>query len=268
MTKTAIQIDGLQVVRGTRTLLNVPALAVEASEVLTVLGPNGAGKSTLLKCCVGFLRASGGRVQVLGQPLDRWRPIALTRLRRRIAYLAQLLAPGSEMPLTVREVVAIGRTGIAGLFRSLRSEDWRIIGHWLERLGLDRLAHEPYSVLSGGEQRKTLLAMAMAQQPEILLLDEPAANLDLFWREQIVATLDAIHRETQITIILVCHELEMIPPCCHRLLLLDRGNVAACGPAAAVLTPQRIAALYGPQLKVRRDGGRHFLVPRGTGELT
>lgn len=268
MTSPALEFDGLRVVRGSRTLLDVPGLAVATGEMLTVLGPNGAGKSTLLKCCVGLVRPSAGEIRVLGQRLDRCGAIALARLRRRVAYLAQLLAPGGEMPLTVREVVAIGRTGIAQWFRPLGRDDWRMVDDWIERLGLRRLANQPYSVLSGGEQRKTLLAMAMTQQPEILLLDEPAANLDLYWREQIVATLETLHGETPLTILLVCHELEMIPPSCRRVLLLDGGQVVACGTVDEALTPQRVGRFYGDGLRMLRDDGRCLLVPsrRGEGE--
>ncbi len=260
----AIDIDRLRVVRGRRTLLSVDRLAVAPGEVVTVLGPNGAGKSTLLKTLNGLVRPTSGSVCVLGLPVSGPGAAPLARLRRRVAYLAQLLAPGSEMPLTVREVVATGRTGAAGLFRPLRRDDWRTIDHWIERLGLAPFARQPYSLLSGGEQRKALLAMAMAQQPEVLLLDEPAANLDLYWREQIVATLESLYREQRMTIVLVCHELETIPPSCHRIVLLDRGAVAACGTAAEVLTPERVAAIYGRGLRAMCISGRQLLVPAVT----
>lgn len=266
MPAAAIEIDRLRVVRGRRTLLSIEQLAVNSGEVVTVLGPNGAGKSTLLKCLNGLIRPTAGSVRVLGHAVSGTGAIPLARLRRRVAYLAQILAPGSEMPLTVREVVATGRAGVAGLFRRLRRDDWQIVDHWIERLGLSSLNRQPYSLLSGGEQRKTLLAMAMAQQPEVLLLDEPAANLDLFWREQIVATLESLYRERRMTVVLVCHELETIPPSCNRVVLLDRGAVAACGTAAEVLTAQRVAALYGRGLRAICIGGRQLLVPAGDQE--
>ncbi len=263
----AIEIERLRVVRGRRTLLSVERLAVAPGEVLTVLGPNGAGKSTLLKCLNGLVRPTSGSVRVLGLPVSGPGAAPLAQLRRRVAYLAQILAPGSEMPLTVREVVATGRAGVAGLFRPLRRDDWHAVDHWIERLGLAALARQPYSLLSGGEQRKTLLAMAMAQQPEVLLLDEPAANLDLFWREQIVTTLESLYRARRMTIVLVCHDLETIPPSCNRVVLLDRGAVVGCGTAAEVLTPQRVTATYGHGLRAMCIGGRHVLVPDGGEEI-
>ena len=219
------------------------------------MGPNGSGKTTLLKCCLGLVRPSGGEVRVLGESVAGLRWAGLSRLRCRVGYVPQTLAARSEMPLTVREVVATGRTGIAGLFRRLGREDWRIVDEWLERLGLSSLAGQAYGQLSGGEQRKTLIATAMVQQPEMLLLDEPTANLDLFWREQIVATLESLYARTRLTILLVCHELEVIPACSRRLLLLQSGRASAEGSPEEVLTGERIASLYGGGLRVVHERG-------------
>ena len=262
MSTPAIEVEGVEVIRASRLVLSVEQWTVDTGEVMAVLGPNGAGKSTLLKCCVGIVRPSSGSVHVLGQPVQRLRAIALSRLRRRVAYLAQVLAPGSEMPLTLREVVAIGRTGRAGLLRPLNSADWQIVGQWIERLGLGPLAGQPYGALSGGERRKALLAMAMVQQPEILLLDEPTANLDAYWREQIVVALDDLHRDIGLTILLVCHDLETLPTRTHRVLVLRDGRVVKEGAAADVLTAQLIENLYGAGLTVMHEAGRYLLAPR------
>lgn len=193
--------------------------------------------------------------------------MALTQLRRRVAYLAQLLAPGSEMPLTLREVVAIGRTGRAGWLRRLHRHDWQLVDHWIDHLGLGGVARQLYGVLSGGERRKALLAMAMVQQPELLLLDEPTANLDVFWREQIVRTLDELQRETSLTIVLVCHDLEAIPNCARHVLVLREGHPVAEGLTAEVLQGELITELYGPGLTVLRHGSRYLLAPRTEGSV-
>ncbi len=262
MSAAAIELDGIRVVRARRTVLAIDRLVVAPGELLAVLGPNGAGKSTLLKCMTGAIRPNTGTVHMLGQPLARLGAAGLTRLRQRVAHLMQLLAPGSEMPLTLREVVAIGRTGRAGMLRPLRSEDWCAVDAWIERFGLQSLASQPYSVLSGGEQRKSLLAMAMAQEPEILLLDEPTANLDAFWREQIVALLEEMQRQRGLTIVLVCHDLEALPRTTGRVLVLRAGCVLDQGPSASVLTPSRIQDLYGPGLALLAAHGRYALVPQ------
>ncbi len=261
MSEPAISIRNLRVAAGGRTILSAASLDVASGKVFAVLGPNGAGKSTLLKIRLGFQRPQAGEVHVLGEPVHRLGSMRLNRLRRRIGYVPQVLAGGSQAPLTVREVVAIGRTGIAGLLRPLRRKDWRIIDEWIERLGLERLGGRRYGDISGGEQRKTLLARAMVQQPELLLLDEPTANLDLAWRERIVAILQELYEQTAMSIVLICHELEVIPAACQHLVLLIDGRVAATGPPEEILTSQRVRSLYGSSLCVLPTGGRYVVIP-------
>jgi iron complex transport system ATP-binding protein len=263
MSDTAIEVHRLVVQRAGRNILQVEDLTVRSGQVVVVLGPNGAGKSTLLKCLLGFITPTGGEVRVLGSRIAPRRGISLSGLRCHVGYVPQVLAAHSETPLTVREVVAIGRTGIAGLFRRLTQNDWNIVDSWLKTLGLADLSRRAYSSLSGGEQRKTLIAKAMVQQPEILMLDEPTANLDLFWREQIVATLQSLYEDSGLTIILVCHELEVIPTCSGRLLLLQDGTIMADGRPENILTCQRVEALYGSRLRLVSAGGRYAAVPAG-----
>lgn len=203
MSDAALQLDNLMVRAGRRTILSVASLRVERSELVGLLGPNGAGKSTLLRCLLGIQGHVRGEVAALGLDVRSLTSRNLAGLRRRIGYVPQLLPSRSEMPLTVREVVAIGRTGIAGLLHPLRREDWRTVDEWMERLGLTPLARQGFSEISGGEQRKTLIARAMVQQPEMLLLDEPTANLDLGWRERIVAIIEELYHAMRLTVVLV-----------------------------------------------------------------
>jgi len=266
VTGGVIDLRNVRVRAGRRTILVVDALSVPRGELVAVIGPNGAGKSTLLKTLVGFRRAAGD-VRVLGQAVGDLKAGALARLRRGVGYVPQILAERSELPLTLREVVAIGRTGIAGLGRRLRWDDWQRVDAWLHRLGLAPLANQAYSDLSGGEQRKGLIAKAMVQNPEILLLDEPTANLDLAWRERIVETLETLFQELAVTMVLVCHDLEVIPACCGRLALVEDGAVRADGKPGEILTSDRMARLYGVDLEVLRRNGRYTVVPKG-GEPT
>ncbi len=260
-----VQVEDLRVNAGDRTILDLPRLGLQPGEVLGVLGPNGAGKTTLLNALLGFRRPTAGTIRVLEVDVPAGGSFSLAGLRRRIGYIPQLLAAHSLMPLTVREIVAIGRTGRAGLFRRLQSADWRSVDAWIDKLGLAPLRNAAYAELSGGEQRKTLLARAMVQEPELLLLDEPAANLDLGWRERIVATLQALHDQSQLPMILVCHELEVLPPCCERVLLLEQGRALADGAPRDVLTPDRVDRLYGPGLRIWHGGGRHSVLPANEG---
>ena len=262
MTSPAIEVANLHIERDRRVILSIPRWTVARGDACVILGPNGAGKSTLLKCLAGTIRARAGCVRVLGDDVGTLTMAARAGLRRRVAYLPQLLAPGNEMPLTLREVVAIGRTGRAKLLRPLRRDDWQLVDTWIERLGLAQLVRQAYSGLSGGEQRKTLLAMTMVQEPEVLLLDEPTANLDAFWREQMVATLTALHREQALTIVLVCHDLEAIGQTTDQIVVLNRGQVVTSGPCLDVLTRSCIELLYGKGLGIWHEQGRFALVPQ------
>jgi ABC-type cobalamin/Fe3+-siderophores transport system ATPase subunit len=263
MNDPVVEVRSLLVRYARRNILQIVDFTVHGGQVVTILGPNGAGKSTLLKCLLGFVRPTAGTVSVLGTRLKTRAGASLSRLRRRIGYVPQILAAHCETPLTVLEVVAIGRTGIAGLFHRLTSNDWQIVDYWLNTLGLADLSQRAYSSLSGGEQRKTLIAKAMVQQPELLILDEPTANLDLFWREQIVAVLQNLHEDLGLTILLVCHELEVIPTCSGRLLVLHNGEVIADGSPEDVLSSRLVETLYGSRLKLVAANGRYAAVPVG-----
>jgi iron complex transport system ATP-binding protein len=261
MSAAMIAVEDLAVRAGRTELLDVPRWSVRAGELVGVVGPNGAGKSTLLRTLVGFVRATRGRVETLGRDVAALRGRARAAFRAAIGYVPQHADVSPQMPLTLREVVAIGRTGRAGLFRRLGRQDWEIVDRWIVRLGLADCARRAYADLSGGEQRKALIARALVQEPQLLLLDEPTAHLDLRWREHIVQTLQEIVTAQRLTTVLVCHELEVLPPACARVTLLERGRVAADGPPEEIFTPARVAALYGASVTVRHEHGRHLVVP-------
>ncbi len=265
MTDQAFAFDNVSVHAGGRRVLDIDSLKGPRGSLTAIIGPNGAGKTTLIRCLLGMQPHVRGRVAVLGRPLDQmgWR--ALAALRRRIGYVPQLLPSSSEIPLTVREVVAIGRTGIAGLLNPLRRQDWRMVDQWIEQVGLTSLRGRGFGEISGGEQRKTLIARAMVQEPGLLLLDEPTANLDLGWRERIVEIIAELYQSRKPTIVLVCHELEVLPACCDRVLLLKSGRIAADGSPGEVLSTQTVTSLYGPGLGVLQTAGRFAVVPREMG---
>ena len=263
MSANAIALENVAVAADGRTILEIQRFSVGAGEMLAVMGPNGAGKSTLLRACLGMQRNVRGTVHVLGRDVNRLNGLTMTRVRRSIGYVPQVLPVRSEMPLTVREVVSIGRTGRVGLFHRLSKTDCQIVDEWLERLGILALADRAFYEISGGEQRKAVIARAMAQEPELLLLDEPTAHLDMGWRERIVETVQALSSRTRRAVILVCHELEVLPTCCARVMLLSEGRVLADGPPEQVFTRQRVETLYGRGLVAVHAGGRHAIIPTG-----
>ncbi len=263
MTSIALRISNLRVTEDHKTVLSVDEASISDGEIVTIMGPNGAGKSTFLRTCQGMQQRVCGEVFVFGQRLDVLSYSEITRLRRSIGYIPQHLPSRSELPLTVREVAAIGRTGLAGLFRPLNTNDWQIVDDWLARLGIAALAQRGFGEISGGEQRKVMIARSMIQQPRLLLLDEPTANLDMGWRERIVETIQSVYEQTKLTVVLVCHELEVLPACCKRVILLDQGRVIATGNPEDVFTDKQVTALYGCGLSVLHQNGRHAVIPQG-----
>jgi len=263
MNEMPILGEDLHLTAGSRPILNIRTLQVARGEALAILGRNGAGKTTLLRACLGLHRPAAGRLRVLGKEVWQLSWLERQRLRRRIGYVPQATAAGSDVPLTIREVVAMGPTSRASLLGPLRRCDWRTVDRWLERMGLAGLANQRFGEASGGEQRKAMLARAMAQEPEMLLLDEPTAWLDLGWREQIVRLMQELHEQTRMTIVLVCHELEVLPPCCRRVVLLEDGAVTRCGTPEEVLTDAAVSAFYGDHFRVSHAAGRHAVTPVG-----
>lgn len=262
----AIDIKNLSVRAGGKTILHIDGLAIDNNEFVALLGPNGAGKTTLIKCCLGMGRHARGMVEIFSRNILSASSAERNVMRRKIAYVPQLLPPACEMPLTVREVISTGRAGAAGLFRRLSGDDRKIIEKWIDALGLYDIAGRGYAEISGGEQRKTLIARAMVQQPEILLLDEPAANLDLQWREKVVHLLAELYERERLTVVMVCHELEALPPCCRRVVLLERCRIIADGGPVQIFTDERIRMLYGDGLKFIHRNGRCAVIPQGDGD--
>jgi len=170
------------------------SLKVTAGEFIGVIGPNGAGKTTLLTVVNGLGRLLSGRVRVLGAALD---PSNGHALRKRVGYVAQAEDIDRRMPMTVREVVMIGRYGVLGLFHRPGKRDWALVDEMLELVGMTHLARRPIGHLSGGEQQRVAIARCLAQEPEIFLLDEPTASLD--WKAQtgILELVKRIHRSRQ-----------------------------------------------------------------------
>jgi len=260
----AIAVSDFQVFADRRRILAVDRFEMGRGEMIGVLGPNGAGKTTLFRGLLGLERRASGCVRVLGTEMLRARGAARARVRRRLGYVPQKVSVGGGLPLLVREVIAIGRAAARGPLRRLGPEDERLVDFWMERLGLRSLADARFVDLSGGEQRKTLIARAMTQKPEILLLDEPSAYLDLQWRERLVRLVDELHREEGVGILMIGHEPEGFPTRCRRILLIVNGRLVRDEPADTLFSSGCIEALHGEGLRLVRFGERWAMVPGGS----
>lgn len=249
-------MDGVSVRRGTSTLLHDVDWAVELDERWVVLGPNGAGKTTLLRMAAAELHPTEGTVHVLGERLGR---VNVFELRTRIGLCSAALngrVPGDE---TVRDVVISAGYGVVGRWReSYESADTDRADHLLDALGVRGLGERTYGTLSEGERKRTLIARALMTDPELLLLDEPAAGLDLGGREDLVGRLTALAADADAPAsVLVTHHVEEIPVGYSHGILLREGGVVAAGLLDDVLTDENLTATFGVPLAVQRRRGRY-----------
>ncbi len=217
-------------------LLDV-SFQVPPRSMTTVIGPNGAGKSTLLKAIMRLIPTDAGTIEVFGQPL--------AASRGRIAYVPQTETVDWDFPITVREVVQMGQYPRLGWFGRARAADRRRVAECLDKVGMSELADRHIRQLSGGQQQRTFLARALAQQADILFLDEPFAGVDAATEDAIFELMDRLRADGK-TLVMVNHDLTIL----HRfdaVLLLNR-RLIAYGPARKVLTDDLISRTYGGRL--------------------
>jgi zinc transport system ATP-binding protein len=205
-------------------------LEIEQGEFVAIAGPNGGGKTTLLRLALGLERPATGTVELFGQPAARF------GARERLGYLPQRTQLGMEAPATVREVVAAGLVPRRGLLRRTGAQDDALVGDAIARVGLHDRTHAVFSRLSGGQQQRALIAKALAGQPDLLVLDEPTAGVDVDAQESLALLLDELHRDLGVTILFVSHEFGAVEGFVERLVLV-RGGVVFDGPPRALPAP-------------------------------
>lgn len=222
-------------------------LFIERGERVAILGPNGAGKSTLLKLMLGLLHPGEGEISFEGDVLGR---MSRAELARAIAMVPQeLLLPYA---LTVREVVLLGRTPYLHRYRSPAREDLEAVQAAMVATDLLPSACRPYNELSGGERQRVILAMALAQQPRLLLLDEPTRSLDLSHQLRILSLIKNLNMKHGLTVVSSMHDLNLSSLYFDRLLLLSSGRIVADGPPDQVIRPDMIREAFGVPVLVTR----------------
>ena len=257
--------SGLVVRRGGRVALGPLDLRIEPREFWGVVGPNGAGKSTLMLTLAGLLKPDAGSVEVLGRGLD-----GSGRARRRLGGAVGLLFQKHDfvpdMPFSVEDVVLFGRAGRGRIGGGGDDEDRRAAERALELLGLADARRRLYRSLSGGERRKVQLARLVAQRAPLTLLDEPTAGLDIEWQERLTQLVAQLHAEMGGAIVMVTHDVDRLPSCCDRALLLGQGRAAACGRPEEVFTADALGGVFGCPMYVAHRHGRFFAHALGVAE--
>jgi zinc transport system ATP-binding protein len=215
-----VELDGVSFAYpGGPLVLSGVDLAVRPSEFVTIAGPNGGGKTTLLRIALGLERPARGEARLFGEPADSG------GARYRIGYLAQRTRLGIDAPATVSEVVASGRVARRGLLRPFGRDDRAAIATAIGRVGLEERASMPIQRLSGGLQQRAYIAKALAGEPELLVLDEPTAGVDVNAQEAFGAFLGELHRELGVTILYVSHEFGAVERFVERVVLVRGGIV-------------------------------------------
>ena len=223
-------------------------LTIAPGEMVGLLGPNGAGKTTLFRVLTGLLPCREGGVKLFGTELTRLR--AAERARR-IGVVPQGLE--SPMPFTVGELVLMGRTSVMNRWAAPAAHDLEVAEAALERTDMLALRGRIFGELSGGEKQRALIAMALAQEPQILLLDEATAHLDIRHKLEILELVARLNRETGVTVLMTSHDLGLTADFSHRVILMKDGHLAADGKPDDVLHGSAARDVFGCELRLFRD---------------
>jgi iron complex transport system ATP-binding protein len=249
VSEPVLEARGLSVARGSRPVLRGVDLALAAGDALAVVGPNGAGKSTLVRALAGLLPATEGEALVLGRPLRSWPRDALGRALALVASEDQ----GPDA-LAVEDRVRLGRYPHRGPFRPWTREDGEAVARALDQAGISHLRRRALGTLSAGERQLAALARGLAQQPRVLLLDEPAAHLDIGHQLRLFRVLDQV-RAGGVGVLAVAHDLPRAAAWATRMVLVAGGRIAAAGAPGDVLAGAACAGAFQVKVHGHRAAG-------------
>ncbi|MDD4658797.1 MAG: ABC transporter ATP-binding protein [Eubacteriales bacterium] len=219
-------------------------LDIEAGALMGIIGPNGSGKSTLVKLMAGYLVPDSGRILLGGQPLAR---LKRKTVARKLAVVSQGIH--TDFDFTVEEMVSLGRLPHLGRWQSEGPGDSEAIEWALGITHLTDFRQRAYNRLSGGEAQRVMVAQALAQQPEILLLDEPTTYMDMAYQQEMFTLMTRLNQEG-ITVVAVLHDVNMAALYCKELVAIRGGRIFAKGPAGAVITRENIKEIYGCTVEI------------------
>ena len=258
MNRPIVQTENLSITLGGNPILDRVSLSVLPGEYVSVIGPNGAGKSTLVKCLAGIHRHWSGSVRIDGHPVGECSSREAARLR---GYVPQ--ADGRAVPLTVGEFVATGRYPYLSAFTTLSAADHAAIDAAIARAGLEPLRRRAMDTLSGGERQMAFIAAALAQEPRILLLDEPSTFLDYRHQAAVAALLESACRDHGTAILAVHHDVNTALAASHRIVAVKEGRVAFAGTPEQLADPRTLESIYATPFQCLEHAGRTLAIPGG-----
>lgn len=249
-----LDIKGICFSYGSRPALKDVTMNMEKGGMVSIIGPNGSGKTTLLKCIDKMLKPERGSILIEDKDVAKMGTMEMARL---LGYVPQ--SAGNVFPCTVFEALLIGRR--PHLSWGVGEKDRKIVSQTLELMGLEDMAMRMFGELSGGERQKVLIARALAQEPEVLLLDEPTSNLDLRHQLGVLGLLNDVVEKKGILAIMAMHDLNLASRFSHQMVVLRKGEVYAAGEPKSVLTPENIRLVYGVEAIVGNNSGAPHIIP-------
>lgn len=252
---SVVDIESLGFAYGEAVVLHDLTMAVGASEVFAIVGPNAAGKTTLLRCVERILAPRTGTILIDGRDL---KTLSARDVSRRAASVPQSHTPA--FPYTVQDIVLMGRNPYVSAAAQPGSHDVEVAREAMEELGISAIAARPYTQLSGGQLQLVLIARALAQEAQVLLLDEPTAHLDFRNRHVVLTRIRDLAVRRGLTVIMTVHDPNDAMQYADRVGLVSDGGLIALGTPNEVLTAENLERLYGMPIEVLNDGKRHVIV--------
>ncbi|HOP46283.1 MAG TPA: heme ABC transporter ATP-binding protein [Desulfobacteraceae bacterium] len=245
---SAIRVKNLRYSYGDDIVLKKISFSITKGDFFIIIGPNGSGKTTLMRIIAGILKPDEGKVDILGSPFRDYSRRSIAKI---IAFVPQM--EPVDFPFVVKDVVLMGRSPHQGMLGLEQKHDLEITKQAMEFTGVEHLSRRRLDQLSGGERQRVFIARAICQDPQIILLDEPTASLDLRHQVRLMDLMERLKQERGITVIMVSHDVNLAAMYCDQLLLLKEGQALSLGPPNEVLTFQTLEKAYGCTLLVDKS---------------
>ncbi|WP_321416847.1 ABC transporter ATP-binding protein [uncultured Desulfobacter sp.] len=252
-----LQVDALSFGYKKRTILTDISLNVHKGQMVSIVGPNGTGKTTLIKCLAGIQRPRGGSILINGKDAFGMHRREHARC---VGYVPQ--SSPSKFPIIVFEAVLMGRRPY--ITWKPTQIDFEKTAQVIESMNLKDIALRDFDKLSGGQKQKVMLARAIAQDTDVLLLDEPTSNLDLKHQLEVLEMISSLVETNQMAAVLAMHDLNLASRFSHRMVMMKEGQVLCSGTPSEVMTPENISTVYGIHAVVSQNEGHPYILPTGT----